>query len=211
MVDKNAVITGGEGSMAIAIRFLISTCVGLFPLAPTKQFLDVTNEEIVKSYMERFKPSVLINCAGYIIPNSIKDTSLEEWKKHFDINITGAFLCSKYAIIEGCKTVINIGSTSAFGGRKEWGAYSASKAALLSLTETLVEEGINAYTLNPARTVSEMRKRLFPDEDAKTLMDPMKVAKYVERILEGHYKPGSHLILSKDCLYVLPGRTCPKC
>lgn len=210
MKDNSVLITGGHGDMASSITTLLNT-VGFLAKNSGKDTLDVTDEKKVKKEIKDFEPSVLINCAGYIVPNSIKDTSLEEWKNHFDVNITGAFLCSKYAIMTGCKTIINIGSTSAFGGRKEWGAYSASKAALLSLTETLVEEGINAYTLNPARTTSKMRKRLFPDEDPKTLMHPVRVAECVLAILDGYYKPGSHLILSKDYFYVLPGRICPKC
>ena len=160
--------------------------------------------------MMLYHPDILINCAGYIIPESIKNSSYEQWKKHIDINCNGVFLCSKYAICNGCTTIINIGSTSAFEGRKNWGAYCASKASTLSITETLAEEGILAYSLNPARTNTKMRDRLFPNEDKNTLMNSKRVAEFVLKILLGEFVSGSHIILKKDRYFVLPSRKCPK-
>ena len=212
MLDKIVVVTGGEGSMAKAItKYLREAKFETYN--PGRDLLDVTNKVMVKSYMEHHRPWLLVNCAGHIVPNLIRDTSLAEWQTHFDVNVTGAFLCARYACLSGCRIVINIGSTSAFEGRKGWGAYSASKAALISLTETLAEEGVDAYSLNPARTKTNTRKRLFPNEDEETLMSPEKVASQVLDILDlfsGGLKSGSHIILSKDHHYVLPRRSCPK-
>ena len=197
------VITGGEGSMAkMMTDYLFMYTV----LNPNRFFLDVTDEAEVEKYMQAYGPDVLINCAGYIEPASIIKTSLKEWNKHFAVNITGAFLCSKYALLNGCKRIINIGSTSAFEGRANWGAYCASKVALISLTETLTAEGVEAYSLNPARTDTKMRARLFPDEDTKTLMTTGRLTSCVLDILDGKYRPGSHIVIGKDFLYALPAR-----
>ena len=202
-------ISGGSGTMAQAIGKILESN-GHYVLALNKETMDVTNEIQVKSAMEIWKPDILINNAGYIIPNSIANISLKEWKKHLDINLTGAFLCSREAILNGCKLIINIGSTSAFEGRKEWGSYCASKCAILSLTETLTEEGIEAYSLNPARTATKMRKNLFANEDPSTLMEPERIGEFILKILHKDFDNGSHIILTKDKYIIVPKRRCQK-
>jgi NAD(P)-dependent dehydrogenase (short-subunit alcohol dehydrogenase family) len=179
--------------------------------APDSRELDITNEKAISEYIIDFKPEVLINCAGYIFPNTIADSSTDDFIMHFAINVFGAFLCSKWSIKQNNKVIIiNVGSTSAFEGRENWGAYCASKAALMSLTETLAREGIACYSLNPARTNTKMRERLFPTEDKAALMTPEHLATFVSRILNSDFISGSHLIVKKDYFYVLPMRECPK-
>lgn len=206
---RTCLITGGKGSMAQAIAKLLAK-KGYQVFAPSHQELDVTKEKQVKNYTKKIKPNILINNAGYIVPNILKNTSYKSWLKHMDINCNGVFLCSKYTILNGCDTIITIGSTSAFGGRKEWGSYCAGKCAVLSITETLAEEGIKAYTLNPGKTKSKMRIPLFPKEDQSSLMKPERVARFILKILKGNFSNGSHIILRKDRYYVLPKRECPK-
>lgn len=202
-------ITGGMGSMAQAIKKLLEQS-NYIVFAPSKQEMDITNEIQIKEIMTLFEPDILINNAGYIIPNFIIDTSLEEWEKHLKINLTGPFLCSKEAILNGCQTIINIGSTSAFEGRSTWGSYCASKSAIISLTETVVEEGIESYSLNPARTATKMRTNLFPNEDPDTLMPPERVGKFILKILNKEFENGSHIILTKEKCITIPKRRCPK-
>ena len=163
---KNVLITGGEGSIAKGIAFILKGNK-YNVLTPSRLELDITNQLEVYNYMTENQPDILINCAGYIAPNTIKDTTVSEFKKHLNINLTGAFICIREAIRYKCNTIINIGSTSAFGGRKSWGAYCVSKAGLISLTEVSAEEGLESYSINPARTESKMRNRLFPDEDKR--------------------------------------------
>jgi NAD(P)-dependent dehydrogenase (short-subunit alcohol dehydrogenase family) len=86
---------------------------------------------------------------------------LEEWEKQIKVNLTGAFLCSKYAIINGCEKIINIGSTSCFEGRKNWSAYGVSKVGLLSLTESLRNEGVDSQIICFGRTWTPLRRKLF--------------------------------------------------
>ena len=205
MENKSVIITGGQGDIARAIRKLL---INKFYIvySPSRLELDVTNEKQIHNYMQDKKIDILINSAGYIKPNKITDITSEEWDKHFNINIKGAFLCSKYALIYGCKTIINVGSTSAFEGRSNWSAYSSSKAALISFTESLTSEGIEAYSLNPARTKTKMRKKLFPNEDENTLMNPKRVGEFILKILNGEFQNGSHLIIKKDYYYVIPKR-----
>jgi 3-oxoacyl-[acyl-carrier protein] reductase len=202
-------ITGGNGTMAQAIKKKLEEA-GYNVFAPYRTDMDITNETQIKGIMKAFNPDILINNAGYIIPNSIINISLEEWEKHLKINLTGAFLCSKEAILSGCKTIINIGSTSAFEGRAKWGSYCAGKAGGTSLVETLVEEGLEAYSLNPARTATKMRENLFPNEDKSTLMAPERIGEFILKILNKEFENGSHIIVTKDKHMIIPKRKCPK-
>jgi len=200
-------ITGGQGTIAQAIKEKLEDWE-FEVLAPTRQELDVTNEANVKRYIYSKFPDILINCAGYIQPNKIKDSASMEFVTHFEVNVFGAYFCIKYFILSGGKKVINIGSTSALEGRDSWGAYCASKAALMSLTETIAKENVEAYNLHPSRTNTKMRDNLFLKEDKSTLMNPKRVADFVIKILNKEFPNGSSIIVKKDSHYVFPSRIC---
>ena len=90
------------------------------------------------------KLDVLINMAGIHIDKPLWKLPLEDWKKVIDVNLTGTFLCSKYAIPlmrkENFGRIINIASV--VGQRGEFGtsSYAASKSGLFGLTKTLARE-----------------------------------------------------------------------
>lgn len=204
MANK-VLITGGNGGISQGIANILKN-MNYNVLTPNKEQLDVSDIFNICKYMIKFQPDILINCAGYIVPNAIKTISAGEWGNHININLSGTLYCSQYAILNGCKTIINIGSTAGFEARPEWGAYCISKAGVLALTECLAVEGFYAYSINPARTKSKMRERLFPNEDQSTLMNPERIGEFVLKILNGEFKSGSHLVVKKDEYYVIPPR-----
>lgn len=100
---------------------------------------DVINmvEETVKSFG---KINYLINNAGIAINKPISELTLEEWNRVLGVNLTGAFLCSKYAYPYMKKeggVIINIASTRAFMSEPNTEAYSASKGGIYALTHAL--------------------------------------------------------------------------
>ncbi len=100
---------------------------------------DVINmvEETVKSFG---KINYLINNAGIAINKHISELTLEEWNKVLGVNLTGAFLCSKYAhpyMKKEGGVIINIASTRAFMSEPNTEAYSASKGGIYALTHAL--------------------------------------------------------------------------
>lgn len=199
------VITGGNGGIAKGIASVLARA-GHIVYTPGRSDMDVTDYIQIMEYMQKVKPDVLINNAGYIVPHKVKDITPQEWRDHIGGNLTGVLYCSQIALGWGCQTIITIGSTSAFEGRPEWGAYCVAKAGVIALTESMANEGINAYTINPSRTKSKMRERLFPNEDQSTLMNPERIGEFVLKIMNGEYKRGSHLVVKKDEYYVLPPR-----
>jgi len=106
--------------------------------------LDVTSEtdwqrgmkQIVEAYG---KLNIVINNAGIVLCASIEDTTLEQWNRVLNVNVTGVFLGVKYAIDvmkgngEPC-SIINRSSVSARMSTGGMTAYGASKGAVSSLT-----------------------------------------------------------------------------
>src|SRR3970282_1058459 len=103
---------------------------------------------------------VLYNNAG-IMPeadHSVIDTSVEDWDRVMAVNVRGVFLGCKYAIpkmvAQGSGAIINISSFVALiGCSNPQGAYTASKGAVLRLSESLgVQFGpkrVRAHALCP--------------------------------------------------------------
>ena len=78
-------------------------------------------------------------------------------------------------------------SSSVDGGRAGQGAYSMSKAGVHNLTETLALEGrgsgILAYCVAPARTVTDLRKEVAPDEEDSGCLQPSNVADAIASVV----------------------------
>lgn len=186
------VITGGEGDIAKAIAKKIKGKVYL----PSKEELNVILLQKVKNYFAEIKPDILINCAGFISPGLIKNSDVLKWEKHIAVNLIGAYYCARAVLNNNTKIIIiNIASSAGLKGRAGWSAYCASKAGLISLTQSLADEGVNAYCISPKRTATKMRKALFPKEDQKKLDKPEDVANVVADILAGKHKKGGNVCL----------------
>lgn len=107
--------------------------------------VDVSNEkDVIDSINESLKRNGtlygLINNAAISINKPITELTLEEWQHVINTNLTGAFLCSKYALpylkeSRGC--IINMASTRAFQSEPDTEAYSASKGGIFALTHAL--------------------------------------------------------------------------
>lgn len=203
------VITGGQGDMAVAIGSFLEIA-GYTVHLPSRYELDVRDHINCAHYIYSKRPDILVNVAGYIKPATLKDATIGSIQEHFNVNTLGAIYAAKYAVECGCHTLISIGSTSAFEGREQWGAYCASKAAITSLTESWAREGYRAIDIHPARTNTKMRKSLYSNEDVSTLMDPQVIGHWVLQAIEDPMiLSGSHIILKKNSVFILPMRVCP--
>jgi len=161
--QKTAIVTGGGRGIGAAIaRRLLSqnyrVAIAELDLSTQKSFhqdpsqflliqTDVRNEHSVKNLIDQThkhfgRIDVLINNAGLLPDNlpSPSDLPFETWKAFIDTNLSGPFLCSKYAIPYLKKTkgsIVNIASTRAFQSEANDTPYSASKGGLVSLTQSL--------------------------------------------------------------------------
>lgn len=198
--DKSlkVLITGGSGGIAQAIKALLEKD-GYTVFAPTRQEMDVTSWESIDAVMKDFVPDILINNAGYVVPQSIKQMDLENTKKHFDINVGGTFYCTGIALkYNPDLEIVNICSAASIESHATWSEYCASKAAVAMATKCWAEDGLYAVAISPGRTRTKMRKFLFPDEDQSTLLEPDDFAKVVMKGVRKEYPSGSNIIVRKQ-------------
>lgn len=118
---------------------------------------------------------VMINNAGIEIAAPVPETDDEDFERLFAINVRGVFYGIKYAVPELAKTqgtIINMASAAGIAGVPLLGAYSATKAAVIRLTQTsaveLRELGIRVNALCPAFINTEMVDRLVGPFEAAT-------------------------------------------
>jgi 3-oxoacyl-[acyl-carrier protein] reductase len=135
--------------------------------------VDITDEESVRKSIEEIinsegKIDILVNNAGITRDNLILRMNLEDWQKVIDINLTGAFICSKYTVRHMVKArrgkIINISSIVGVHGNAGQCNYSASKAGIIGLTKTLAKEfagrNILVNAIAPGYIQTEMTEKL---------------------------------------------------
>ncbi|MCF6094408.1 SDR family NAD(P)-dependent oxidoreductase [Microaerobacter geothermalis] len=126
---------------------------------------DVTVEEdvhrVVENTLTHFgKIDILVNNAGIGFFKSVKETSLEEWKRLIDTNLTGTFLFSKAVIgpmaERGQGYIVNISSDIGKWTIPNAAAYCASKYGIQGFSGALAKEvrklGIRVGVINPGAT-----------------------------------------------------------
>jgi NAD(P)-dependent dehydrogenase (short-subunit alcohol dehydrogenase family) len=182
-----ALITGANGDIARAIRADVEKDHSVF--AASYKLLDIGVYGEVKDYMDTIgRVDLLINTAGYIHPQTVKNSAPDIWLDEIMTNLVGPYYLARECLKRGCKLIINMGSSAAKEGKPEWSGYCAAKRGLVSLTESLHAEGHKAYCLNIGRTNTKMRKKLYGNEDPDTLLSPKDVAKVVRHIIENKPK-----------------------
>jgi NAD(P)-dependent dehydrogenase (short-subunit alcohol dehydrogenase family) len=110
---------------------------------------------------------VLVNNAGIYVQKSTEDLTEREWDSVLDINLKGAFLCTKYAlpgmIRRGRGNIINVASDSGLVATPLSSAYCASKGGMVLFTRVLAvdhaKDGIRANAICPGNVETPMLDR----------------------------------------------------
>lgn len=111
---------------------------------------DVADEEAVRQAVQEIvsehgRLDVMHANAGIELAKTIADTSVEEWRRVLDVNLTGVYLACRFALLEMMKqrsgAIIITASPHALVTTPDAGAYAASKGGVLALTRALALEG----------------------------------------------------------------------
>lgn len=192
-------ITGGEGDISKAIIRKLQMEGDYDISAPSKTEMDVTDIASVKAYVEKFIPDILINNAGYVQPQSIKQCDITKAKRAIDVNLFGVFNCAAAVLARNPEAqIINIGSSAATKVHGTWSSYCAAKAAVVMATQCWAEDNVNAVCISPGRTATKMRRGLYPDEDQTTLLSADDFAVIVYYAIQGKYAKGEHINVNKQ-------------
>jgi NAD(P)-dependent dehydrogenase (short-subunit alcohol dehydrogenase family) len=214
LAGKVAFITGGSRGIGLAIaRALLAQGAAVAITGTTRAALDAAEGELrgsgdgdrvmalradVRSYDEVEKAlssvsarfggvDILINNAGVGVFRSVAETTVDEWHRVLDTNLSGVFYCCHAALPllkkRGGGWIINISSLASKNAFVNGAAYCASKSALNAFSEALMQEvrydGVRVAYVLPgsvntgfgglANTKSEWA--LSPDDVAEVVAD----------------------------------------
>jgi NAD(P)-dependent dehydrogenase (short-subunit alcohol dehydrogenase family) len=142
---------------------------------------DVASEDDARNAVERTVAEfgaldVLVNNAGIEVTGSVADLTIAEWDRQIAVNLRGAFLFSKYAVLAMRSrggAIVNISSVHAFVSWPNSAAYDATKAGLLGLTRAAAidhgPDGIRVNVICPGYIDTPLIDRwldLMPDRAA---------------------------------------------
>jgi 3-oxoacyl-[acyl-carrier protein] reductase len=130
-------------------------------------------EAMVEAVLDRFgRIDGLVNNAGVMPESRVLDMTLQEWKHVIDVDLTGAFVCSR-AVLPGMLergngSIVMIASRLGQIGFAGVAHYAAAKAGLLGLVKSLAKEvgpeGIRVNAVAPGVTVTDMTTDIVEGE-----------------------------------------------
>lgn len=170
--------------------------------------VDVGDRESLKRvtrtvYSDVGNIDILVNNAGYTNPVPIHQIDIDDFKRTMDVNLYGPFTLIQELLRAGnnFQVIVNVASTAGINGRSGWLTYSASKAALINMSQVLREElsihGTRVACISPGRTATDLRKVLAPDEDPNTIMQPEHVATVIDMLASpvGQFVDSENLVV----------------
>src|SRR5437588_8917540 len=206
MPGKIALVTGANGGLGTHVtKALLDagfTVVGLSPRIQQSDFdhpnfialpaalnsLDAAKKAVSSVIARCGKIDVLAHLVGgFAGGKTVAETDDATWQRMFDANLNSAFHILRAVIPEmrkaGGGRIITIGSRAAEDPGPKVGAYSASKAALVSLMKTVAREnndaGITANVILPGTMDTPANRKDMPGADVSQWVQPASVASLI--------------------------------
>ena len=211
--NKKAIITGGSRGLgkATAIAFakkgidvaitgrnekkLIETVTELKNLGvnATYEIFDVGNHKEVQIGIKNILGSlgsvdILVNNAGIAAFGSLNEMEVDQWEAIMQTNVMGMYYVTKevlpYLINKNEGDIINISSTAGLNGNANTSAYSASKFAVIGMSQSLMKEvrknNIRVCTLTPSTISTDMALDLgITDGNVEKVLQPEDFAELI--------------------------------
>ncbi|TXF74932.1 3-ketoacyl-ACP reductase [Chryseobacterium sp.] len=215
---KNAIITGGGRGLGKAVavalaaegvnigitgrneEHLIKTAEEIQTLGVRAAFVafSIDDESAVKTGIDALAKElggvdILINNAGIGDFGSIEEMPSETWEQVIRTNLFGVYYAAKdvypYLKEKGEGDIVNVASTAGLKGGPNMSAYAASKAAVVSLSQSMMAEwrkqNIRVITLTPSTIASDMSiQGGLTDGNPDKVLQPEDFAEWVRDILK---------------------------
>jgi NAD(P)-dependent dehydrogenase (short-subunit alcohol dehydrogenase family) len=206
MTGKVVLVTGAKGGLGSSVTQALleagATVVGVSPHIQQSHFKEVgfiamaaeissaeSARRVVETIIARFGKldAVVHTVGGYAGGQSIVDTDEATFQRMFNLNLNSAFYLLRAAIPHlrksGSGRLIAIGSRAALEPGAGVGAYSASKAALVSLIRTAALEnkdsGMTASTILPGTIDTPANRKAMPGADVSKWVRPEAIASLI--------------------------------
>ena len=186
------VLIFGKSDIGEGIRQLYPDTINV-----PKEDCDVRDYNQICATLEKYKPDVIVNCAGISHVQVVKDSNIKHWQEEIEVNLIGSYLIARASINWNVKTMIFIASVAGMYGKPEHSGYSASKSGVISFVQSLGLEGYKAYSVSPGRVDTKMRENDYPGEDKRTRLSTVQVGEIIKECIDGKYEPGDNIIIRK--------------
>jgi NAD(P)-dependent dehydrogenase (short-subunit alcohol dehydrogenase family) len=188
LAGLTALVTGGASGIGLAAAELLAlrgahvAVVDRAPASLPAQLLslsaDVTDQSAVSRALDQLVGiagglDIVVNCAGIGAVGTIEETPDADWIKVFEVNVLGIVHVTRAALphlrASSAASVVNVCSIAATAGLPRRAAYSASKGAVLALTQAMaadhLAEGIRVNAVSPGTAATPWVQRLLAAAD----------------------------------------------
>jgi 3-oxoacyl-[acyl-carrier protein] reductase len=182
---------------------LVAAAIKLLGVKSAVAVADVSNIEAVNAAVESIQKElgvidILINNAGIGAFGKFLELEPAEWENQIKVNLFGVYYTTRAVLPQMIERktgdIVNISSTAGLKGAAITSAYSASKFAILGLTESLMQEvrkhNIRVTALTPSTVVTDMainanlinnneEKLMHPEDLAELIISQLKLNRRV--------------------------------
>ncbi|RZJ70707.1 3-ketoacyl-ACP reductase [Flavobacterium sp.] len=215
---KTAIITGGNRGLGKAVALLLAqegVNIGLtgrneeqlasvaaeiskIGVKSAYAIFSVDNAQEVKSGIDKLVNElggvdILVNNAGIGWFGSLEKMPAEDWEQVIKTNLFGVYYTSQavypYLKEKGEGDVVNVASTAGLKGGANMSSYAASKAAVISLSQSMMAEwrknNIRVITLTPSTIATDMSiEGKLTDGNPEKVLQPEDFAEWVRDMLK---------------------------
>jgi short-subunit dehydrogenase len=203
--NRRAVITGGASGLGLAAAELLAARGWRLALLDRDEprlasatealralgspysegyAVDTTDEMAVKVVVDTFAGrlgglDLAFNSAGVAAAGSVYETPSADWRWILEINVLGVVHSCRaeapHMVAAGCGLIVNVASAAAFMSAATMGAYNASKAAVVALSETLhhelVADGVQVAVAMPGFFRTRLMEHARAPADARAFAE----------------------------------------
>jgi NAD(P)-dependent dehydrogenase (short-subunit alcohol dehydrogenase family) len=210
VTGRVAIVTGGAGALGLSVtrRFLGAGAVVAIPyVVPAEadalrtaiaadqaarlvaEHVDVMDEAALGGFVERVRArhrriDVLVNLVGGFAGGDLAATSLVEWRRLMDLNLTSVVVACRAVLPEMTRArygrIVNVASRAVLAPSGGFIAYTVGKAAVMTLTQALAQEvraqGVTVNAVAPSTMDTPGNRQAMPDADRSTWVSTDAVA-----------------------------------